>query len=200
MMLYLARFLLLAAPVAVWHCGYAVVDTARPYSVERIAVMPFTEAEPVGIAGVLADRLAHTLRAAGTILTTSRSDADAVLRGEVLQARVAGSPTSGAQAAIPAYGLTLRLRAELVDRDGKILWRRNFSLREDFLPAGANDYDSAVVNEANRRRALMRATEAAARQIHQRLILDAAFGRADKPAPVGNNEDPKRSAADAAEQ
>lgn len=160
------------------HCGYAVIGTRSPFGLERIALVAFAEDESVGLGPVLASALARELATEGVTLVPFDRDASGTLSGTILAEQTVKSPVAGVGAHIPAYQITLRIRAVLSDKAGKTLWSTEVSLNDSFLPAGseASPTTKTAETEANRRRALQRIAERAARMIHECLVVDSALG------------------------
>lgn len=159
------------AALTVAACAYQVIRGDAPFGLHRIAVVPFRETVPVGMAGELGDDLVRLLAHDGVQVARGRSGAQAVLSGTILSAITATSPTAGVGAPISAYGLTVRLRAVLVDAKGHSLWHDVIAVHDDFLPSTQSGPNDALTTEANRRRALERIAQSAAEAIHQRLSL-----------------------------
>jgi outer membrane lipopolysaccharide assembly protein LptE/RlpB len=153
-------------------CGYTVVGAAPPLGMSRVAVVPFDELTPVGMAPHLATALAAELAASGLAITTDAAGADGVVTGMVTSATTTGSPTSGDPAAtVQAYRLAVTIDARLNDRAGAERWRATLALGEDFLASLNTGPTGPVETEAARRRALHRLAERFAREIHTRLVV-----------------------------
>ncbi|MBI5507565.1 MAG: hypothetical protein HY903_02310 [Deltaproteobacteria bacterium] len=155
-------------------CGYRLLYADKPFGAAAVAVLPFVEDTPVGLTQDLALALNQRLAAAGVHLTTDEAHADAVLSGRLVGSQTLQSPAAGIGARVPAYDLRLQLQAWLTDRQGKELWRTALELSESFLPSTATGDTVLLETEANRRRALLRLADAAARVLVERLGVASA--------------------------
>lgn len=165
---------LLCLWIALGSCGYRFVRSDKPFGVHYIAVVPFAEPEPVGIAPDLTHELARLLAAGGMVVIPNRSGAQAILSGEVLGFSASQSPIKSPGENIPAYRVSISLKAHLVNVHGKTLWTTRVSAGEDYLAQGGRTPETVLVTEANRRRAIKRLAETTARRIHEELILAGA--------------------------
>lgn len=167
-------------------CGYRFVGGQPPFGASRVAVTVFEETEPVGIASELTQALARFIAGTGASLTSDTTTADAVLSGEVVSAATYVSPFGAALDAnngISGFRVDLRVRAVLRAPGGQIFWDSQVvQVSEDFVPALSTGDNAPLVTEANRRRALRRAVETAARRLHESLTLAAATEPTDAPA------------------
>jgi len=173
-------------------CGYQVLRGDRPFGASRVALVPFAEDVPVGLSPELASALAQQLAAEGMSIILDEQAADAVLSGRVVTSRTVQSPSSGVGARVPAYDIRVKIVAWLNDKAGKELWRTEVELGEAFLPSirpsGEVDVNGTLKpndnvlleTEANRRRALLRLADVAARTITERLAIAGT-----EPAPGG---------------
>jgi outer membrane lipopolysaccharide assembly protein LptE/RlpB len=149
---------------------------------QRIALQPFAEAGPVGIAGELDAALARALAADGLNVLADARRADAVLTGTLSQSTTPATTLR----AVQAYALVLRVQAELRTATG-VVWRDSIALQEDFLPPDPDGDAEPLVTERRRRVALLRLAEQAAQRLVDDLRLDgdpaqAEPGAADAPA------------------
>jgi hypothetical protein len=167
---------LAAAVLVASGCGYTLVSGRAPFGARTIAVVPFQEAVPVGLSGELSRELARLLAAEGVQLARNRSEAEAVLTGEVVSARTATSPVATAGTRIPAYNLEAIATARLLDGERE-LWSARAAAGDVFLPSeSANTVETQTLEtEANRRRALSRLAVALARELHQQLVMATAL-------------------------
>ena len=68
----------------------------------------------------------------------------------------------------------MQIVAALVDKGGKELWHTQIDLGEGFLPSVTPGDNILLETEANRRRALLRLADLAARAIVERLVVASA--------------------------
>jgi hypothetical protein len=71
----------------------------------------------------------------------------------------------------------VQIVATLTDKHGKELWRTVVDMGEGFLPAQGSGDNVLLETEANRRRALLRLADEAARAIVERLVVASAVAR-----------------------
>lgn len=155
-------------------CGYAIVQTGPVFGAQEIAVVPFVEDEPVGIAGDLATALAERLAAAGITLTPSRDRAGAVLSGRIVAVGTSTAPISDPTLPITIYRVNLVVLATLT-RGKQELWHTQVVLNDDFLPNLNNTEPAADLGtEANRRESLLRIIRSLAQSLTDQLRIAAA--------------------------
>src|SRR5687768_7898377 len=65
-------------------CGYGLMHGAAPFGAQRVAVVPFAEQQPIGMAPEMAGHLARLLAAGGVTLVLDQGEADAVLTGRIV--------------------------------------------------------------------------------------------------------------------
>jgi hypothetical protein len=167
-------------------CGYKLVRPCAPFGASPVAVVPFLEDEPVGIAPDLAQALAELLAASGATLTNDRHAADAVLTGRVLT--ITTAPVANPSATIQMYRVTVTLLATLT-RGKTELWRSQLTVSDDFLPATPAPLapTTELATEANRREALRRLARAAAQSLADQLRLASATAPAPAPPPAAKS-------------
>ncbi|MEE8409381.1 MAG: LPS assembly lipoprotein LptE [Myxococcota bacterium] len=158
-------------------CGYAVVRGDRPFGAGSIAVVPFAESEPVGLAIELTDAITALLAADGVRIIGDESAADAVFTGRIIAATTTRSPTVGSNAPVPAYSTGTSITASLTRPDGTLLWTTRLHVTEDFLASTGTEDTVTSETESRRRRALRRIAERAAREIHERLVIADAVAQ-----------------------
>lgn len=155
-------------------CGYSFVRIDAPYGANRIAVAPFTEETPLGIADTLTRALRGQLADGGVAVTHDAQSAQAVLSGSIVNVSTRRSPTTaGGGSRVASYRITLGLAARLVDHSGVELWSSSLRVYEDFLPPDSlllQDRNLALATESNRRRALHRLAQRAAKKLHAELV------------------------------
>ena len=144
-----------------------MLGAGQPFGLHRIALVPFVEDVPVGIAGDLAADLAQEIGAHGVALSLDPAAADAVLTGRVLSAHTAPPPA----ASVPSYRVTLVVLATL-HKSKEQIWSTQISIADDFLPGSVPD--EPLSTEANRREALRRLSREAARTLVAQLRRAAA--------------------------
>ena len=163
------------AALMVTGCGYSFLRADAPYGANRIAVTPFTEEIPVGVADTLTRALRGRLADGGVAVTHDAEGAQAVLSGSIVKVSTRLSPTTaGGGSRIASYRITLGLAARLVDHSGVELWSSSLRVYEDFLPPNTVDQpkssrDRPLATESNRRRALHRLAQRAAQKLHAEL-------------------------------
>lgn len=162
---------LLLAGVAAQACGYRVVGGATPLGKKPLAVKPFVERGPVGLAGPLAAALGAELSEAGLQLV-AQSEATPVLSGEIEAVRTRTSPIARLNAPIPAYEVDARVRVQLRDARGNTVWSARVRASGEFLQAPQDGgVDPTLATEANRERSLQRVAEQLATAIRRRLMV-----------------------------
>lgn len=147
-------------------CGYTVVRADRLFAAHRITVLPFFEETPANMAGTMAYHTTRLLAAGGMHVVQDADDTDALLDGTITLT-TQGSATLGG---VRTYQTGARVDARLRSRDGNMLWRHMFDVAEDFLPVEGND-TQPIFTETNRRAAILRLAERAARQLHEAMVL-----------------------------
>ena len=124
---------------------------------------------PFGISGELAQELTRLVAQGGVHVVSDEHLADATLTGKIISARTYGNTTIiGAR--IQAYDIDAVFDVTLTDSAGKILWHAVVREHDAFLPPTGASPDALGI-EANRRAAIHRLAEAAARNIHNRLFV-----------------------------
>lgn len=156
-----------AVAALVLSCGYTSIR-GPVFGAERVAVLPFAENQPIGVGADLAEQLGKLLAADGVRLSSSETRADAILRGTVVRTYARASPTARG-GAIAAFSLHLSVRAELLGKNGEILWADTVSEESNFLSSPDTAVDGTLQTEANRRRALYRLAGELAAQLHSNL-------------------------------
>ncbi|MBI3180245.1 MAG: hypothetical protein HYZ27_11325 [Deltaproteobacteria bacterium] len=152
-------------------CGYTLVRGDRPFGAGSIMLVPFREDAAIGISPALSEKLAAGLTAQGVRVVREESLADAVLSGQVLDETWRLSPGSRAQ----AYQVTLRVRAELVGKDGTSLWENEVVVNDDFLTVTGDELD-LLATESNRRLALARIVNRVAAELLEQMTLAGSLG------------------------
>jgi hypothetical protein len=151
-------------------CGYHVVSGAAPFGAHTLAVVPFAEQQPLGLAPEMAAHLGRLLAAGGVHLALDEAEADAVLTGTI----VATHAPSTTLKTVQIYTVGTLVHAELRDAHGARLWAGDVTLREDFLPTDPIQDIQPLVSETNRRTALRRLAERAAVAVHEALVVASA--------------------------
>jgi hypothetical protein len=160
-------------------CGYSVVDTGNPFGKNRLAVMPFSEEVPLGISADLTQAMITQLASGGVIITSDLKSADAIFSGRVTSASTQGSPTP-IGGIVPSYRVTVNIEATLVDLQKKELWRSDVAVGEDFLTSSDPNHN-LLATESNRRRAIIRLAQTAAKAVYQRFTLAGAAHKNRRP-------------------
>jgi len=160
-------------------CGYSIVDTTHPFGKNRIAVMPFSEDVPLGISADLTQAVITQLASGGITIVSDTTTADAVLSGRVASASTQGSPTP-IGGTVPSYRVTINIETILKDLKNEELWRSFVAAGEDFLTS-TDPTHNLLATESNRRRAIIRLSETAAKAIYQRFTLTGAAHKNRKP-------------------
>lgn len=158
-------------------CGYTVIRGDHPFGAGSIAVVPFAESEPVGLAIDLTDAITTLLAADGVRIIGDESTADGIFTGRIIAATTTRSPTVGSNAPVPAYTVGTLIRASLTGANGKLLWTTSLRVTEDFIASTGTADTATSETESRRRRALRRIAEKAAREIHQRLVIADAVAK-----------------------
>ena len=164
--IYLGVLLLISAS-----CGYRSLSSATPFNVSSITIIPFHENEPVGLSQSLANYLAIELAQSGVTLSKSTPPTGAILSGNIHSASMSATPTSAVDRTIPSFQINLRLSVTLEDAKGRILWKKSYGLSDSFLQDFRKEPESVLVTESNRRVALNRLSQVAAKQIYSDLMI-----------------------------
>jgi hypothetical protein len=150
-------------------CGYhAVRGIPRLGSSRSLQVVPFEETSSVGLSAPMAQILCGLLAADGYRLRLTPSPGGARLEGTL---DVSTAP-SASRAGIASFQLAAVIQVRLLDADGALLVGGTVTAQEDFLPQPEPDIQP-LYTERNRRFALARLAERAARAVH-RLLQDAS--------------------------
>ncbi len=161
---------LLLLTLALAGCGYTSLQSGSPFGVRRLALVPFGEAQPAGLAPDLAQALALELAASGLEIAPSRATADGVLTGEILSVTTVPSSAAGG---VLTYSIRVLLSARLTV-GGKEPWKKEWWVAEDYLPGVGGTLEHTLATETNRREALRRVALLAAQQLRSALLLEAA--------------------------
>ncbi|MEZ4270126.1 MAG: LPS assembly lipoprotein LptE [Myxococcota bacterium] len=166
-----------------------LIGRTDPFGVKHLHIAGFQEDTPLGMAADLRRHLAQRLAQEGLILTPNRNEAQGILSGQLSHVVTRTDPTrSGVDARIPSYEISMDVTAQLTDPQGATLWRFKQHFREDFLPGQSDDPDDlsnlALITEDNRRQALRRLSQAAAREIYQHLIFIGSLSQTPSEAGV----------------
>jgi hypothetical protein len=159
----------LCAALGTAGCGYAVIQGARLFDAPRIYVMPFAEHEPNGLSAPLAQNLSQRLMSAGMSVGDASGEPAAALGGTIHLGNAPSATLRGVQ----TYAVVAHVHAALTADGGAVLWQRDFSLREEFLPTDPSQDIQPLVSEARRRTALLRLAERSARAVHEAMVLDS---------------------------
>lgn len=168
-------------------CGYGFAEAQAPFGGSRVAVLTFAEYEPLGIAPDIARYLAELAGHEGATIVFDSAKADETIKGVVRQGRTAALPVVDPAAAIAGYQIVVDIDAQMVDKDGTVLWASTMSFSEDFLPGAGNPSQLALGTEASRRRALDRVAQRAAREIYDRIAMSSNMGVRSVPLQPGKN-------------
>ncbi len=168
----------LLAAVALSACGYQPLVTAAPFAAQRLVVLPFLEDDAVGLAPDLAQELSTLLARGGATLTVDRDAADAVVTGMITRVRAEATP--GLTSLVSAYELTVEVSMRLVQKDAT-LFATTLSATDDYRASAADEPQSPLYTEANRREAVRRLAARLARQLYDRLSM-AGLPRQDEDA------------------
>ena len=181
----LCRALLLVALAAASlpACGYRWLAPPAHLQQSCIAVLPFTETTPVGMAVPLAAELQRQLLAEGVALCGSTAAATAVLDGALTVVnRPSINPRAGG---VGAWQVSATATATVRVGGGMPLWSGTVQASEDYLPAALPEQGPSVqplLTESNRRTALLRLAETLAARLHERLMIPTDVDETVTPA------------------
>ena len=150
-------------------CGYRFVGASDAAAVGRVAVLPFKEVAPLGIAGQFMLELTQELMAAGIHVTRSADDADTVLSGTLQVTTVPGATLS----TVLVYNVDAMVKAKLHGAQGELLWQFEAPLRDNVLPPDPGSFAEPLTVETRRRVALDRLCRRAAQVVAEALLLRA---------------------------
>lgn len=162
-------------------CGYQVLCAGQLFQTASLQLAPFLETEPNGLSAPFGAALRQKLAAGGMQVTgLGAAPAPAQLLGRVH----VGNAPSATLRGVQTYAVVADIHAQLEDAGHHVVWARDFSLREDFLPTDPNQDTQPLVSETRRRTALYRLAERAAKTVHDAMVLDSAM------QPLGDTTEP----------
>ncbi len=153
-------------------CGYSRLRGAELFGNTTIVVMPFSgEYSLGGFTTELQNDLIKRLTRGGAIVVGDKTRAQAMLVGEIVDHQTKPAETARADASVPAYAVSARVRARLQNADGKTLWEHETRQQEVFLSGTAHTdrADVTLATEGLRRRALGRLAATIGHDLYEHL-------------------------------